>query len=578
MITKHENGTISVKGASYDLLIRGHIIDVIISGVAFASLDIRTSVNQTNDDLSVTTDVEDAIPTLSSIESKQGKAVFNWTNKSSLWEKRYMLVCTYTRFRYYMTIKGHGRVDSVNYFAGNMSEEGFGSSYEFSHGFIPHKASRDTEEDYTFRSSVSCHRCSKKNGLMIPPMHMYSFRCEGIHDRLALGLVAERGEHNFHNLSYNLSPLYNLQSGFYLSTDQDGHTYVDGEWTAPYIIGYSATDDYNACQKYSDYYFTSGIAKSRKNTVYPRFWYGPIVCGWIQQGTHAFRNGECQYAEYCQEWVYEDILDKCKKNDLHPRALIIDDKWSEEYSNYVADTTRFPDLRAFVDRRHAEGIHTMLWYIVFFGEGWTGDPSALIDDDYGRIILDPSHPEVLENIDKSIERIFSSADGCYDCDGIKIDYAFMNPKGKGFQTYSGKYGCELLYDYMERIYTKAKSIKPHALINNSACHPYFAHLCDQARLHDYEPQNRRNMEDLGGRSKIFSIAMPSVLQDTDNSAFISRRDSMRWQLNQHTIGVPDLYAIDPTPSFDINADDLGAIAEVWNEYSAKIDALFLNEE
>ena len=88
MITKHENGTISVKGASYDLLIRGHIIDVIISGVAFASLDIRTSVNQTNDDLSVTTDVEDAIPTLSSIESKQGKAVFNWTNKSSLWEKR----------------------------------------------------------------------------------------------------------------------------------------------------------------------------------------------------------------------------------------------------------------------------------------------------------------------------------------------------------------------------------------------------------------------------------------------------------------------------------------------------------
>ena len=61
MITKHENGTISVKGASYDLLIRGHIIDVIISGVAFASLDIRTSVNQTNDDLSVTTDVEDAL-------------------------------------------------------------------------------------------------------------------------------------------------------------------------------------------------------------------------------------------------------------------------------------------------------------------------------------------------------------------------------------------------------------------------------------------------------------------------------------------------------------------------------------
>ncbi len=135
-----------------------------------------------------------------------------------------------------------------------------------------------------------------------------------------------------------------------------------------------------------------------------------------------------------------------------------------------------------------------------------------------------------------------------------------------------------MYEYMERIYTKAKAIKPHALINNSACHPYFAHLCDQARLHDYVPRNRRNLEDLSGRSRIFSIAMPGVLQDTDNSAFVTRRDSMRWQLNQQTVGVPDLYAIDPTPAFDMNADDLGAIAEVWNEYSAKIDAMYADEE
>ncbi|MBE6598628.1 MAG: hypothetical protein E7638_04215 [Ruminococcaceae bacterium] len=577
MITKHDNGTISVKGASYDLLVRGHIVDVIICGTAFASLDIRTAVEKTNDDLSVTPDVEETVPTLHSLESKQGEAMFKWTGKSSLWEKEYTLVCTYTRFRFYVKIKGQGRVDSVNYFSGNMAEKGFGSGYEFSYGFVPNKAFSDSEEDYTFRASVNCRRSNKTNGFMIPPMHMYSFRCEGIGDRLALGLVAEKGEHNFHNLYYNISPLYNLRSGFYLTTDQDGHTYVDGEWTAPYIIGYSATDDYNACRKYSDYYFASGIAEARRNTVYPRFWHGPIVCGWIQQGTHAFKENLRNYAPYCQEWVYEDIVEKCRKNDLHPQALIIDDKWSEEYSNYVVDKERFPDLRAFVDRRHAEGIHTMLWFIMWEAEGWE-DKSMWITDDYEHNVLDPSDPRVLENIDKSIERIFSSAEGCYDCDGIKMDFAFMNPKGRGFKTYSGKYGCELLYDYMERIYTKAKEIKPYALINNSACHPYFAHLCDQARLHDYVPQNRRNPEDLSARGKIFSISMPGVLQDTDNSAFVTRRDSMRWQLNQQTVGVPDLYAIDPTPTFDINADDLGAIAEVWREYSAKIDAMYSEED
>lgn len=573
MITKHSDNSIAVKGASYDLLVRGHIVDVILCGTAFASLDIRTAVNQTNDDCSVTVDEEGLLPTLTSVESKQGEATFRWTGKSSLWEKEYTLHCTYNRFRFFVKIKGTGRVDSVNYFSGNMCHCEFGSDYEFSYGFVPHKASGDAEEDYTFRASVPCNRCNKHNGLMMPPMHLYSFRCEGIGDRLALGLVAERGQHNFHNLDYNLSPLHNLESGFYLTTDQDGHTFVDGEWTAPYIIGYSAIDDYNACQKYCDYYFALGIAKGRKNQIFPRFWHGPIVCGWIQQGTYTLKENEPNYAPYCQEWVYEDLLEKCKKNDLHPKVLIIDDKWSEEYSNYIVDKKRFPDLRAFVDRRHAEGIHTLLWFIMFFAEGWP-DKSMWILDEYGHKTLDPSHPLVRENIEKSVERMISSAEGCYDCDGFKLDFAFENPKGRHFKTYSGKYGCELLYDYMELIYTTAKKIKPYALINNSACHPYFTHLCDMARLHDYYALNRRNLEDLSGRGKLFAIAMPGVLQDTDNSAFVTRRDTMRWQLNQQTVGVPDLYAIDPTPSLDFNSDDLGAIAEMWNEYSRKIDAMY----
>ena len=36
MIKNLENGNIGIKGASYDLLIRDHIIDVIICGTAFA--------------------------------------------------------------------------------------------------------------------------------------------------------------------------------------------------------------------------------------------------------------------------------------------------------------------------------------------------------------------------------------------------------------------------------------------------------------------------------------------------------------------------------------------------------------
>ena len=204
MITTHENGNIGIKGSSYDLLIRGHIIDVIICGTAFASLDIRTAIDQTNDDLSVTKDAEADIPTIASVDSKQGEVTIVWKNKSSLWEKEYKLVCSYIRFKFFVKVKGKGRVDSVNYFSGNMAARGFGSDYEFSNVFTPHKAFNESEPEYSFRSGKPCHRLIRTNGLMVPPMHLYSCRCEGIGERLVLGLVAERGEHNFHNFLYNL--------------------------------------------------------------------------------------------------------------------------------------------------------------------------------------------------------------------------------------------------------------------------------------------------------------------------------------------------------------------------------------
>lgn len=573
MITKHENGTISVKGASYDLLIRGHIVDVIICGTAFASLDVRTAVNKTNDDYTVTTDEESVLPTLTSVESKQGEAVFKWTGKSSLWEKEYTLHCSYLRFKYDVKVKGQGKVDSVNYFAGNMAEPGFGSGYEFSHGFYPNKP-YPKEQDYYFRASVPCYRQSV---FMVPPMFCYSFRCEGIGERLALGLVAERGEHNFHTFDYNISPLNRLRSGFYLTTDQDGHTVVDGEWSAPHIIGYSATDDFNAMQKYSDYYFSSGIAKAVKKQIIPKFWYGPIVCGWLEQGSYAINSDPYQfYREFCTEKVYNKILATLKENDLHPRAMIIDDKWMTEYATDIINTEKWPDFRGFVDARHAEGIHTMLWFMMWNMEGW--DESICVTADNGDVKLDPSHPKYIEHLDKVLERLLSDGEGCYDADGLKLDFGFTNPKGKKVHTYSGKYGVELMYDMMAQIYRTAKKVKPHAVINNSACHPYFAHICDQARLHDYEPQDRFNLEDLSMRGKLFAIAMPGILQDTDNSAFVSRRDTMRWQLNQQTVGIPDLYAVSPNGRMDINSDDLGAIAEMWREYSAKVDAMYEDEE
>jgi hypothetical protein len=76
------------------------------------------------------------------------------------------------------------------------------------------------------------------------------------------------------------------------------------------------------------------------------------------------------------------------------------------------------------------------------------------------------------------------------------------------------------------------------------------------------------------RAKLFSIAMPGVLLDCDNAGFNSHRDTMEWMLAQTQVGVPDLYAVSGTNVCPIDDSDLDAIAQLWQEYSARIDAIY----
>ena len=75
------------------------------------------------------------------------------------------------------------------------------------------------------------------------------------------------------------------------------------------------------------------------------------------------------------------------------------------------------------------------------------------------------------------------------------------------------------------------------------------------------------------RGRMFSLAMPGVLLDTDNSGFNTHRDTMRWQMDQAMIGVPDLYALMGNESCPLTDEDFLAISAMWKEYARKIDLL-----
>ncbi|NLE13661.1 MAG: hypothetical protein GX628_08310 [Clostridiales bacterium] len=568
----------SLAGDVYSISAAGYMLEldtakaaarVILDGTAAATLDLRSAVCQLDGENKEIIDREPDIPVFAGCSDSESGLVFTFEGRSSLWLKTYRLVCTPLRFNYYVTVKGKGRVDSVNYFSGDPGGDKPGSGYEFAEGFNPCVSWYNTE-DYYFRSSVSCHRWSV---LTVPPMFCYSFRCEGLGQRLTLGLAAERGEHNFQSFDYRAF-IKGWHTGFCLATDQHGHTSVDGEWTAPHIIGFGAEDEFDSMRKYCDYYFASGIADPSVNLTAPtpRFWHGPMLCGWIEQIMQGAKAGKSP-PELARQDFYEGLVEKAHGFGLEPRVLIIDDKWQSEYATDHPDPAKWDDLRGFIDRRHAENCAVLLWFKLWDPEGW---PEELcIVSDKGERRIDPSQPAFIAELDRILHRLLSDEPGRMNCDGFKLDFAFWNPIGRGFKTYSGRYGVELMYDMMKHIYDKAKEIKPYALINCSPCHPYFASICDQARLHDYNYNNRSNLEDLKMRAKLFAIANPGTLIDTDNAGFNTRRDSMRWLLNQPLTGVPDLYSLTPSESMpDMTDDDFYAIARVWREYSAKIDALY----
>ena len=557
-----------VTAHSYSVEVSGSKIAFVLSGVKTAELDVRSSVSFLADGMEIA-DKEPTAPELVSAVDT-GKAVeFTWESSSSNFiGKTYTLTCSPSRAVYKMKLTGKGRLCTVNYFSGDLSADGAGSDYDFQRGFYPDLSYNEEESCYF----PACRSFLRKPILTVPPMMLYSFETSGISARTVFALAAKPGEHNFHKLDYECTPNHNYKSRFYFSVAYDGHTGLSGEWESPEMLIYSAEDDFEAMDKYSAYYFASGSAKRHKQEARPRFWYGPMACGWLEQVGASYGEKGGSPSDYSSEAMYRKILSVLDKHDMHPTVLVLDDKWQTAYGTNVANAERYPDMRAFVDENRKRGIHTMLWFKMFDAEGLPDEMK--IKDADGETSVDPSHPGYKKIVAETMHRLLSSDTGCYDCDGLKLDFGFMSPAGRDFTTYSGEYGIELMHSMMKLIRDEAKKVKPQAIINCSSCHPYFADICDQVRLHDLSPRCRDNYEEMKMRARIFTAANPDSLVDTDNSGFSSPRDSMRYQLNQHMIGVPDLYMFTGNPAMTLTDQDLDAISAQWKEYSAMIDTMY----
>jgi len=555
-----KNQNTVVQADNYTLEISKDFVSVILDNVAVTALDIRTGVCTPD-----TVDNEGEILTLECESFAEDRAVFTWTSESNLWKKTYTVTCFDSHFEYEVCVEGEGDVDSVNYFGGKMTDKCHGSEYDFQEGYYP-LIPLDGSVPYEYAPIKDNATFSY---LSVPPMFVRIFRTVDVKDKLAFGLVAQMGEHNFTEFNYRTS-MDRWGSKFWLSTDQSGHTHVSGKWTAPKIIGYASPDNDSALKKYCDYYFDSGICGRGDDGEKPRFWYGPIACGWLEQLAHSYAGGY-GLTDASRQFLYEEFVEKLKARNLHPKILIIDDRWQIKYGTAEVNPDKWQDLRGFIDRvREEEGIHTFMWYKMWDGEG-VPEEYCVWDEKENRWIADPTNPGYRAILKETLHRIISSDEGCYNADGLKLDFAFWQPIGKKFKTYTGKYGVELFYELVKFIRETVKEIKPYAVINGSPCHPIFADLIDQSRLHDYDYRLRDAFGEFSTRANLFRIALPNALVDTDGCGYNTKRDTMRYLVNCRKIGIPDMYNVSDTPYLKFTEEDWKEVAEAWREYENELE-------
>jgi hypothetical protein len=495
-----------------------------------------------------------------------------WVTNSNIWDRKtYILDAKENGFYYRIRVKGEGRPIGIRYFSEGITK------YEAGGYMLP--VAGHADQNASIRTMIQNEKIGL--GYMAPPMFCFPFFADGEDSWFGLGLVARQGEYNFDKFVY--------RSGMKLELPLYGKTYVNGEWESQGIWGGPGEDGISVLKEYAQWHYTEGFCKRGKlESEVPRWWKGPIFCGWCTQQhigmqSDKMDNSTCgeytnfdtlggdEQSRYATQGIYTKISDILDEQRLKPSFIIIDAKWQKEFGSNLPDLCKWTDLRAYTDREHAKGRRVVLWFKAWNNEGLTDEECVM--DLCRPVAADPYSPQYQERIKNMMYQLLSSDEGCYNCDGFKIDFANCMPLGYDVHSKGGKYGVELLKGLMMLIYNNAKAVKSDALINCSCGHPYFAEVCDQVRLHDYREDTKLLCSTMIYRKQLFDSAMPGVSVDTDSGGQDSHREFRRYMRLQPELGVPDLYYLVGNHETPMDKEDFDLIREIWNKYIATIDYL-----
>jgi hypothetical protein len=377
-----------------------------------------------------------------------------------------------------------------------------------------------------------------------------------------LWLAAPVEELNFPELRYEAAA-----GGFGIRLDYEGHTDVDGEFRAPaLVLAPGLADPLAGLRRYRADLVEKGVAPAPAPREQPAWWSEPIFCGWGAQCYRA-RGGPWLAADFATQAEYDAFLARLESEDLVPGTLTIDDKWQAAYGTNTPDRAKWPDLRGWIDERHARGQRVLLWWKAWDAEGLPPE-LCIRNPDGAPVGFDPSNPAAREELHRIVVQMLSP-DGL-DADGLKIDFTARTPSGRALTSHGPGWGIALLHRLLAVVYAAAKEAKPDALIVTHTPHPSFVDVTDMVRLNDMllveanapvppvVPQMRY-------RADVVRAACPELPIDTDDWCvpdLATWRDYLDAKLD---FGVPALYYVDHVDATGeaLEQDDYEALRRAW---------------
>ena len=316
----------------------------------------------------------------------------------------------------------------------------------------------------------------------------------------------------------------------------------------------------------------------------PSWWSQPIYCTWGDQAYAArMREGrldESNASRYATEKDIDRWLAIAAREKLPIGTIILDLGWMRGYGDFEPNPKHFSDLRSYINKLHARGLHVLLWIPMYEATGTlfnldktrsdvaANHPEWLVHTREGKLtdIFDYTNPDTRDYLRSRIHYMLSSGPRGLNADGLKVDFIdrLPSPAVSTFHNPSWGIGEAMNAKVMELIYTSAREIKADAFIDSSFMNPLFHAWQDVIRLND-DVSNA--VETYWWRAWTASVNGVRLIDGDDWWAM--ERYLVPLTLAKSAWGIPSLYALEYRGSLGTDASNGSASGGYPVEISQK---------